>query len=341
MDQRNVYINELHDFSKLEELLNINSSNEPHYNALNLDNDIGVGFVRRFEHSSGIISINYDLTLKETLDIPIHFIKSTTTQFIYVCKGECDYLYENGDTINLKQFQTAISISKEGSISKLRFKKNTRIVLNIIDLRKSVYTKILDTKNCSFSKKVFNFINKLNNSYKTVFIGQYNLKMAEHFKNYSNQVQFKEHNGLLAAEGTIYLILSHHFQLALNHNNINTISNLLNHTELKKVNDLSDEIKANPEVEYSLNFLSSKSGLSPAKLQEGFKSLFNRTVSDYIRYIRLLKAEQLMSTTDLNISEIVYTIGFTSRSYFCKIFKREFNCSPKQYKGRIKNIALL
>ena len=35
-------------------------------------------------------------------------------------------------------------------------------------------------------------------------------------------------------------------------------------------------------------------------------------------------AEELIKTTDLNISEIVYTVGLTSRSYFCKIFKSFF-----------------
>jgi len=97
-----------------------------------------------------------------------------------------------------------------------------------------------------------------------------------------------------------------------------------------------ESIKENPQDAYTIDMLCGITGLSPAKLQEGFKAINNRTVSDYIRHVRLLQAQNLMKNGDLNISEIVYSIGFTSRSYFCKIFKAEYGCSPKQYKKKIK-----
>ncbi|GAA0872142.1 hypothetical protein GCM10009117_12890 [Gangjinia marincola] len=70
--------------------------------------------------------------------------------------------------------------------------------------------------------------------------------------------------------------------------------------------------------------------------------MHNRTVADYVRNVRLDKAEELMRTTDLNISEIVYSVGLTSRSYFCKIFKQKYKCSPKQYHMKLQkaNISL-
>ena len=55
------------------------------------------------------------------------------------------------------------------------------------------------------------------------------------------------------------------------------------------------------------------------------------TVTKYIRHTRILAAEHVIKTTDLNISEVVYSIGLTSRSYFSKIFKKKYNCSPKDY----------
>jgi AraC-like DNA-binding protein len=60
--------------------------------------------------------------------------------------------------------------------------------------------------------------------------------------------------------------------------------------------------------------------------------MHGRTVSDFVRNVRLEKAEDLIKNTDLNISEVVYSIGLTSRSYFCKIFKKKYDCSPKEYK---------
>ena len=84
-------------------------------------------------------------------------------------------------------------------------------------------------------------------------------------------------------------------------------------------------------------------GLSASKLQEGFKDMHGRTVNNFICHIRLLKAEQLLKNSDLNISEIVYSLGWSSRSYFSKIFKEKYNCTPSFYqeqyaKGKINNV---
>lgn len=341
MDQKNDYTNEPYDFSILEELFLVKSLNSSNSNYLKLNSAFGVGYIKSIELSNGIISLDFDLTLNQTVEIPINFIELSSTQFIYVVKGECDYISDSGDAINLKQFQTAISVSKSRLNAKLRFKKNTKIILNIIDLRKHVYTKILDLKDCIYSLEVLTFIDNINDSHKTLFSGQYNIKIAEHFKQYFEQIKLKKISALLFVEGVIYLILSNHFQSIIDEGDENSASYLLNPTELNKINILSDQIRENPEVQYSLGYLTSESGLSQAKLQEGFKSLFNRTVTDFIRHMRLTKAEELISTTDLNMSEIVYSVGFTSRSYFSKIFRNEFNCTPKQYKNEVKNIASL
>lgn len=42
----------------------------------------------------------------------------------------------------------------------------------------------------------------------------------------------------------------------------------------------------------------------------------------------------------VNISEIVYSIGLTSRSYFSKIFKEKYNCSPKYYQEHQNALAV-
>nr|WP_262507883.1 AraC family transcriptional regulator [Wocania ichthyoenteri] len=72
------------------------------------------------------------------------------------------------------------------------------------------------------------------------------------------------------------------------------------------------------------------SGLAPDKLQKGFKYLFNKSVNVYITEKRLDKAAQLIYETDFNVSELVYSVGFSSRSYFSKIFKRYFGVLPSQ-----------
>ena len=68
--------------------------------------------------------------------------------------------------------------------------------------------------------------------------------------------------------------------------------------------------------------------------------MHGHTVTEYIREVRIKKAEDLLKNTDMNISQVVYTIGLTSRSYFSKIFKEKYNCSPKDYKFAQRELAM-
>ena len=103
--------------------------------------------------------------------------------------------------------------------------------------------------------------------------------------------------------------------------------------------NISKMILKDVSKDYSLDMLSAESGLSQAKLQEGFKLLYTRTVTEYIRHVRLEEARDYIRTTEMNISQIVYTIGFSSRSYFSKIFKEKYNITPNQYKKKLRVVA--
>ena len=107
-----------------------------------------------------------------------------------------------------------------------------------------------------------------------------------------------------------------------------------------RIEEAVNAIKRKPEFPYTVTDLSKEYGLSPTKLQEGFKVMEGTTVTNFIRNERLILAEELIQTSDMNISEIVYSIGFTSRSYFSKIFRNKFNCTPKAYLMNIRNVSL-
>lgn len=63
-----------------------------------------------------------------------------------------------------------------------------------------------------------------------------------------------------------------------------------------------------------------------------FKSAVNVSFIEYLYFVRLLTAEKLLVSTDKTISEIAYETGFTSASYFTKIFRERKGCTPNLYK---------
>ncbi len=70
-----------------------------------------------------------------------------------------------------------------------------------------------------------------------------------------------------------------------------------------------------------------------------FCRLFKKTVGisaiDYINEYRVSKAEILLRTTDLAITQIASAVGFEDANYFSRVFKRIKQLSPSQYRKEL------
>ena len=57
------------------------------------------------------------------------------------------------------------------------------------------------------------------------------------------------------------------------------------------------------------------------------------TFSVYLNRLRIAEAARLLSQkSDANITEIAYAIGFNNTSYFNRLFKKQYGCTPSLYK---------
>jgi len=63
-----------------------------------------------------------------------------------------------------------------------------------------------------------------------------------------------------------------------------------------------------------------------------FKKNVGKAPFDYLTEYRVNKSRELLSGTDLTMTEIAMDTGFTSSSYYGKVFHRYFGMSPMQYR---------
>ena len=97
-----------------------------------------------------------------------------------------------------------------------------------------------------------------------------------------------------------------------------------------------DELLSKIELEMdnsdlSVKLLSEMLAISSTNLYRKIKALTGQTATEFIRNIRLKRAAQLLKNEGLNVSEVMYMVGFTHRSYFTRCFKDLFGVSPKSY----------
>lgn len=72
--------------------------------------------------------------------------------------------------------------------------------------------------------------------------------------------------------------------------------------------------------------------ISERHFRRKIQALTGMTANEYIREIRLQRAKQLLEQQSMNtVSEISYAVGFTSSSYFSKLYYERFGHKPSAY----------
>ena len=75
--------------------------------------------------------------------------------------------------------------------------------------------------------------------------------------------------------------------------------------------------------------------LSVSRFRHLFKEETGESVTQYVRELRLERAEFLLRTTFLSIKEVMSESGLTSTSHFVQYFKRKYGRTPSAYRKHL------
>ena len=304
-----------------------------------VDNEFAKGSLKFVPFDWGVNLLDIDATFHKDCILKI---KATSqfnpVRFVYPLTGDFKHRFGNEKKEEIvEQFQSLIFTNISEDYNYIHFPKDEKLEVNIIQIVRKRFLKKRTTNPSTLNKILYEVFLDIDGKNKFIHFGQLNLEMADLVKSL-RAINGKGMLPILKKESKMYEILSLHIQ---QHNRLLKgipLPTSLVKSELKKIRSIAEEIVKTPSLDYSLEQLSAQSGLSQAKLQDGFKFLYNKTVTEYIRNVRLDSARNLLKTTDLNISQIVYTIGFTSRSYFSKIFREKFGVTPNNFKKKLINL---
>jgi len=98
---------------------------------------------------------------------------------------------------------------------------------------------------------------------------------------------------------------------------------------------LADYIKSNEKAALelpSVKYFADKLNVSSIYLNDMLKNLTGQTTQQHIHNQLIEKAKELLSTTNLSVSEIAYKLGFEYPQSFNKLFKNKTNVTPLEFR---------
>lgn len=107
------------------------------------------------------------------------------------------------------------------------------------------------------------------------------------------------------------------------------------HEQARRARRLLDRRYATP---ITIEQLSYEVALSPYYLIRLFRRTYKQTPHQYLIHLRINKAKELLSHTDLSITEICADVGFESLGSFSTLFRRIVGLSPSAYRRSSQRI---
>jgi CheY-like chemotaxis protein len=105
---------------------------------------------------------------------------------------------------------------------------------------------------------------------------------------------------------------------------------------MSKIHDIVDHNLS--DETFDIQKLCRELAMSRTQLYRKFKSLSDKTINQYIRSIRLYKARELLSGSNVKVSEAAYMTGFKNLSHFSRAFTEEFGINARDIEKGISFI---
>ncbi len=85
------------------------------------------------------------------------------------------------------------------------------------------------------------------------------------------------------------------------------------------------------DPDFGVEKLARKVAMSPPVLYKKIKAVSNMSVNEFVKSLRLKKAAQLLTETDMTVYEVSYNVGYNDWKYFSREFKKQFGISPGKF----------
>lgn len=91
-----------------------------------------------------------------------------------------------------------------------------------------------------------------------------------------------------------------------------------------------DLMRAHLEEPLGCNAIADRLGISLRQLERRFERQLGRSIVQEYLLLRLARAHQLLQQTELSVIDVSTACGFSSSTYFARLYRRTFGCSPSQ-----------
>lgn len=137
---------------------------------------------------------------------------------------------------------------------------------------------------------------------------------------------------------THFLLLMQELEQCKNRHQLSTsrVQSNLDREGQDKISAIVDYISQHYQSEISLVDVADMAGMSSSHFSRFFRKATGNTFKDFFTGVRISKACELLSTTDQQITNICYDVGYNNIANFNRRFLERKKVSPREYRRQVK-----
>ncbi len=105
---------------------------------------------------------------------------------------------------------------------------------------------------------------------------------------------------------------------------------IVSDTDELSLNNITEYIDEHSNEPLKIEDLARQCNMSYSYFAKSFKLLYGKSCKEYIEFIKVCKADELLLFTDYSLNYISQETGFTDCSHFIRIYKKMKGITPKQ-----------
>lgn len=297
--------------------------------SLNIPKDVGTGNVYGINFPNGLGLYSYKCTFQEPTTLKICHPVVKPLRIIYMIDGELSSHFENvEEDRKLKHHQHLIVSPLDKETHSLTFPAKTQVNFCYLEVDRLKFQQYLSFNLNELDPVFYKIFNDVKAERRICQIGKFNMQTSQVLKELKNATfeGFPRITYLGAKAMEVLSYMLHRFKK----DEHEFFNNNIREKDLEAIEKAAKYIDENIAVAATVHEVAQFAGVNSNKLQTGFQAIYGKTVNEYIRDVRLTKALNMLSSGRKNVSEVVYELGLSSRSYFSKIFKEKYGISPRK-----------
>ncbi|BDZ32022.1 AraC family transcriptional regulator [Lactiplantibacillus sp. WILCCON 0030] len=166
-----------------------------------------------------------------------------------------------------------------------------------------------------------------------MFHNKSNKKVRDYIENIVLELNYKQIGWKEAVNSLIILLFT---EIIRQNTTLNYEQDKLQTQNSISIIDVLNYISVNFN-DLSLTTCAQHFGIHPNYLTRFLKKYTKKNYTQIIQQFRLEKVMHLLLNTDLSINHIAEQSGFSNPNHFYKLFKKKYQCTPKEYRQRARS----